>query len=126
MLQAKMAKFSGLRGEARLALTTFDAEGTPIMTTQRFAKDGDRLFILVTADTAQRIHENAQVEVAPCTEHGETLGESIEAMAVVLPPDKAAPAKHALADKYGLAPRLRALRMALRFTPGSYVEITPM
>jgi PPOX class probable F420-dependent enzyme len=126
MLQAKLARFTALRGEDWLALTTFDANGQPIVMPLRFAKDGDRLFVLAPADAAQRIHENAQVEVALCTERGETLGESIEAMAVVLPPDKAATARHALAGKFGLLPRLSAFRMTLRLAPGSYLEITPM
>lgn len=126
MLQAKLAKFTALHGENWLALTTFDAEGTPIVTVQRFAKVGERLFVLVSAEVAQRIHENAQVEVAPSRDSGEALGTPIEAMAVVVSSEKAETAKHALSDKYGFAPRLRALRMALRFAPGSYVEITPM
>jgi PPOX class probable F420-dependent enzyme len=126
MLQAKMARFTALRGENWIALTTFDAEGEPIITPLRFAKDGDRLYALAPADTAQRIHENAQVEVARCTERGEPQGDTVEAMAVVLSSEKAAGAKNALYEKYGLLPRLNAFVMALRLAPGSYVEITPM
>jgi PPOX class probable F420-dependent enzyme len=126
MLQAKMAKFTALRGENWLALTSFDNEGKPILTTLRFAKDGDRLYALAPLDAARRIHENAQVEVSRCTERGVPQGDALEAMAVVLPPDKVANAKRALSEKYGLLARLNAFTMTLGLTAGSYVEITPM
>ena len=121
-----MAQFTSLSGERLLALTTFDHDSTAVTTPLRFAKAGERLFILAPADVAERIHDNAQVEVAPCDEHGDATGEPIEAMAMVLPPEKAADARHVLGAKYGLIVRLSALTMALRLAPGAYLEITPM
>jgi PPOX class probable F420-dependent enzyme len=126
MLQVKMAQFSTLSGEQWLALTTFEHDGKAITTALRFAMFGDQLFVLAPADVVARIHDNAQVEVAPCTEDGEALGEPIEAMAVVLLPDKAANARKTLGEKYGLSVRLSALTMALRRAAGAYLEITPM
>ena len=126
MLREQMTEFSALEGHAYAALTTFHKDGQPVSIPVWFAQDGDRLYVALPseADAVQHIHSNAQVEIAPCNEHGETLGASIEAMAVVLPGSKSAEARHCLNQKYGWQRRLRDLLSLGAKTV--YLEITAM
>jgi PPOX class probable F420-dependent enzyme len=118
--------FSILQGCRYISLTTFHKDGQPAAIPLRFAQDGDKVYVLSPADVAQRIHDNAQVEVAPCTEDGGLLGGSTEAMAVVISGDHVNDARRALTRKYGFEQRLNDLLLMLRQTTPIYLEITPM
>lgn len=111
--------FSPLDRCRYLALTTFRRDGQPIVTSVAFVRDSNRLYVAVPPDAELigRIHENAQVEVAPCDAED---GSAIEAMAVVLPHDRTADARRAFA---ALGGRRRLLAL---FTRRVYLEITRM
>jgi PPOX class probable F420-dependent enzyme len=128
MVQTRTSPFQALLGHSYLSLTTFRADGTPVPTTVWFALDGDKLYVMTQAHTGKvkRIHHNAQVEVAPCTETGASLSEPIEAMAMILPDGKTGSAKRALRAKYGLQKRIVPLLWRLRGGSVVYLEITPM
>ena len=115
--------FSALSQCHSLDLTTFRHDGQPIVRTVSFAHDGERLYVACrsNAEFVRQIHENAQVEVAPC---GESHG-SIEAMAVVLPGDKSGSARRAL-GAFGLRHVLGDFLLSLVGDCRVYLEITPM
>jgi len=120
--------FSLLAGHSTIALTTFRENGQPVTTPVWFAQDGDKLYVmsLATAAEVQRIHQNAQVEVAPCAENGVALTPSIEAMALPLSGHQAEIARRALNHKYGLRGRLYDLIFSVKRQERVYLEITPM
>ncbi len=126
MLFGQMTDFSTLQGHRYAALTTFRRDGQPVTTTVTFAEDGDRLYVMLPASAgeAQRIRDNAQVEVAPCAADGTLLGAAVEAMALVLADSQAA--RRALRHTFGVAERLHELSQTLRREPCVYLEITPM
>jgi PPOX class probable F420-dependent enzyme len=126
MLLEQMTHFDSLIGHRYATLTTFQKDGEPVSTVVSFAQAGDRLYVMLPANgnEAQRIHHNAQVEVAPCAADGTPLGGSVEAMALVLADPQ--PARRALRQGLGLAARLRELALALKRDPVVYLEITPM
>jgi PPOX class probable F420-dependent enzyme len=119
--------FAIFGGHPCLSLTTFDREGQPITCRVRFAQDGDKLYVTCTAnaDFVERIHDNAQVEVAPCNERGEMIGRAIEAMAVVLPQARASAARR-LFGGHSLGERLHEWMLILSGSHTVCLEITPM
>lgn len=119
--------FAGFGGFQFLSLTTFQRDGQPTTTTVRFAQDGDKLYVVcpITAEMVARIHDNAQVEVAPCDARGIAVGHSVEAMAVVLSPARAAAARRAFGTP-GLPQRIGEWLRARLGLPMVCLEITPM
>ena len=128
MLQTQTAGFSTFNGCRCLALTTFRKDGQPVMTPVWFAQEDDKLYLLLPADSevVQRIHENAQVEVAPQDESGKPSGAPVEAMAVVLDGSRAERAGHILNQQASLRRRLYHLLLNVRLSGCVNVEITPM
>lgn len=124
MPQAPITEFAAFSRCHTLALTTFRHDGLPVVTHVAFAHDGERLYVASRSDAAlvQRVHENAQVEVAPCDADD---GSAIEAMAVVLPDARTAAAKRAL-GAFGLRPLLGDFLLSLVGVRRVYLEITPM
>ncbi|HVU09760.1 MAG TPA: PPOX class F420-dependent oxidoreductase [Phototrophicaceae bacterium] len=126
MLREQMTGFLTLAGQTYAALTTFRKDGQPVSVTVWFAQDGDRIYVALASGTeaVNHVHSNAQVEIAPCNERGETRGAPIEAMAVVLPEAKNAVARNCLNHKYGWQRRLRdLLPLGVKTV---YLEITAM
>ena len=123
-----MSEFSTLCGHHYLALTTFGAHGEPAVNTVWFVQDGDKLYLTLSAsaEVVARIHANAQVEVAPCTSQGQPLGQSVEAMALVLSGDRAQTSRHTIRSAYNFPQRLRDSLLSFLRVPRAYVEITPM
>ncbi len=128
MLQSHTTGFSTFNGCRCLALTTFRKDSQPVVISVWFAQEGDKLYVLLPAESevVQRIHDNAQVEVAPRPEHGEPPGASVEAMAVVLTGSRAESAAHILNQQASLRRRLYHLLLSVRLSGCVYVEITPM
>ena len=85
MLKQQTDRFVPFHDQYFLCLTTFRHDGEPVATPLRFAQTGDKLYVmtLTTADVVQRVHENAQVEVTPCTAQGDLLAEPLEGMAIL-------------------------------------------
>lgn len=123
-----VSSFARIEDYPFLSLTTFRADGEPVMTPVWFARVGDRLYVVLPAhaDDVRRIQHNAQVEVAPCTPDGDLLNTAVEAMAVILPPERSAEAHHRLNAKYGWQRRLPELLRVLRRDERVVVEITAM
>ncbi len=129
MLKEPIGGFVSFHDHRFICLTTFQHDGEPVATPLRFAQVDDKLYVitLATAGIVKRIHENAQVEVAPCTAQGDLLGAPLEGMAILLPPDQRSAACHALNRKYGWRWRLHQwIDEKLRHVQFSHFEITPM
>ncbi len=129
MLKEPTDGFVPLHDHDFICLTTFQYDGEPIATPLRFAQVDSKLYVmtLTTAAIVQRIHENAQVEVAPCTAQGDLLGKPLEGMAIRLPADRQSAARQALNRKYGWHNRLQQwIDEGLRNLPFCCLEITPM
>ncbi len=94
---------SVLQSQPFINLTTYRKNGEPVVTTVWFAIDGDRLVgtTMRQAGKLKRIRNRAEVSVAPSTATGQVLGESIQGVARVLPPEEEDAAKTALRNKYG-------------------------
>ena len=128
MLKARTTPFEILAGHPFMSLTTFRKHGQPVATPVWFAQADEKLYVMTEAGTGKvkRIRHNAQVEVAPCSMSGDLLGESVEAMARILPPDQNQTAKQAFNLKYGWQKRGWDLINRLRGKEMLYLEITPM
>ena len=128
MLLERMSEFSAFADHRYLALTTFRKDGQPETASFWFVLDGNKLNVMLRANAAeiQRIRHNAQVEVAPCDEHGVLVGTAIEAMALIVPDDENYPAAHAFAQKYGIRKHSTEIFWRLRGSRCLYLEITPM
>lgn len=129
MLKDQNSVFLPFHDHQFICLTTFQHDGEPVATPLPFGQVNDKLYVMTptTAEIVQRIHENAQVEVAPCTAQGDLLGAAIEGMAILVPADQRSTARQALNRKYGWNRRLRQwIDEGLRNRAFSYLEITPM
>ncbi len=128
MLKARTIPFDILAGHTFMSLTTFRKHGQPVPTPVWFAQTDKKLYVITEANAGKvkRIRGNAQVEVAPCDVSGKLLGDSVEAMARILPPDQIQMAKHALNQKYGWQKRGWDLMNRLRGKDMLYLEIMPM
>ena len=124
MSQAIQTGFAPLGRCRTVALTTFRHDGQPVVTRVAFVLDGNRLYVATrgNAEVVQRIHENAQVEIAPCDGQDSS---PIEAMAVIIPDEKSGDARRAL-GAFGLRQIFRDFLLTLINTHRVYLEITPM
>ena len=110
-------------------LTTYRRDGTPVGTPVNIAADGARAFVR-TFDTAwklKRIHNNAEVKVAPSTVRGKPTGQAIRAGARVLSDGESAYASRVIARKYpALHGFLVPLFYRLRRNKTVHIELTPV
>ncbi len=85
-----------------IRLTTYRRDGTPVGTPVSIAVDGGRAFIRTynRAGKAKRLHNNPNVEIAPCTMRGKLTGPAIRAQARLLSGDEAKIAAKAIARKH--------------------------
>lgn len=70
-----------------IVLTTFTKDGRPKPTPVRGTPDNGKLFIFTGRDSwkVKRIRNDPHVAVAACDRRGFTIGEPVDAVAVVLP-----------------------------------------
>lgn len=120
--------FDSLRGYRHINLVTFRRNGQGVTTTVWFAvssKEEGRLYIfsVSTAGKLRRIRNREQVEIAPSTITGKTLGPFIKARARVLSHEESATALQELNRKYGFMAQAFNLLGNLRGTGRVYVEI---
>ncbi len=68
-----------------LNIETFRKNGSGVKTPVWFAQEGDRLYIWTVGDSGKikRIHNNRQVNIAPCKRFGKVTGEWMAAQASV-------------------------------------------
>jgi uncharacterized protein len=95
--------FENLQGQQFVNLTTYRKSGQPVVTTVWFALEGDHIVGTTQRQSGKikRIGNNPQVSVAPSTANGQILGEALQGVARVLPPEEETVAKTALRNKYG-------------------------
>jgi hypothetical protein len=95
--------FTPLQGHQFINLTTYRKNGQPVVTTVWFAHDGDCIVgtTMRQSGKIKRMRSNPIVSIAPSTATGQVLGESMQGIARVLPPEEEAAAKTALRNKYG-------------------------
>ncbi len=94
--------FEALQGQQFINLTTYRKNGQPVVTTVWFAHDGDRIVGTTRREAGKlkRIRQHPAVSVAPSTGNGIPLGDALQGIARVLPPEEEEAAKTALRNKY--------------------------
>ena len=119
--------FSSLAKQQFINLTTYRKSGQPVATPVWFALDGERLVGTSQPQTGKikRIRNNPKVAVAPSTMNGKPLGEPIDGVARVLPPEEFGAAKAALKRKYGFQYRLMMWFTQARHIAETFWEVRP-
>ncbi len=99
-------------------LTTYRRDGTPVGTPVNIAVEGDHAFVRTweTSWKMKRLHNNPEVEIAPCTVRGKPTGPAIHARARVLEgaeskyAGKVLARKHPILHGFLLVPLIHRLR----------------
>ena len=119
--------FAVLKKNQFINLTTFRKTGAAVPTPVWFAEVGGKLYGTTSpqAGKLKRIRNNPKVTVAPCTVGGKPLGEAIEAVARILPPEEFPLANNALKRKYGLQYLFLTFSMKLRGGKQIFWEVAP-
>ena len=116
-----------LAGRRYALVITYRDSGEAVPTPVWFGLDGDGLYFrsVSTARKLERIRDNPDVLVGPCTANGRPTGPPLRAVARILtaPADEAR-AENAIRNSYGLGRRLYVRLVAPR-VPGLYVEVLP-
>lgn len=120
-------RFAGLHGHRFISLTTFRASGAPVATPVWFALEGDSIFVVTEAASGKvkRIRRRPEVQVAPSTARGITIGPAEPGRARVVGSAGEAAALAALRRKYGWQLGLAALVWRIRRRTPVFLEITP-
>jgi uncharacterized protein len=129
MMTASTSALEPFVDQKTVLLTTYKRDGTGVGTPVHIAVDGDRAFVR-TWDTTwklERVRNNPEVEVGPCTAGGRPTGPAIRARARVLDRGESGYAAEMLARKYPilhgfLIPRLHRLRG----NQTMHIELTPL
>ena len=117
-----------LQGSQCLNLTTFRANGAPVVTTVWFALANDHVYVWTAKQSGKvkRIRNNPTVEIAPSTHLGKPRGPAITASARLLSVGEQHVAEQLLNTKYGWQKQFFALIWRLKGQEHIYIEITPM
>jgi hypothetical protein len=113
-------------------LTTFRKSGVGVTTPVWFAERNHKLYVVTALDSGKikRLRNNPQVELAPCTSQGKTLGPTQAATARILPQDseEEAGANVTLQSKYGILYGLFAIAWTLQHgrRGNVFLEIAPV
>ena len=97
-----MSSLEALSDTKTMLLTSYKRDGSPIATPVSVAFDGERAFFrsYSKAWKTKRLHNDARVEVAPCTFRGQPTGPPVHARATLLVGEHAAVAANALARRH--------------------------
>ncbi|MFN8379512.1 MAG: PPOX class F420-dependent oxidoreductase [Anaerolineae bacterium] len=127
-MQDGRSAFSALSGHEYMLLTTYRKSGEAVPTPVWFAQAEDRLYVMTDAEAGKvkRIHNRADVEIAPSDGRGKVLGNAVQGRARILSPDEAAAARSALNAKYGWKKRMFDGMIRLRRAKVVHLEITPL
>lgn len=108
-----------------LLLESYRADGTPVATPMRFAVVDETIFLRTApaAGKLRRIAREPLVRVAACTVRGLPVADNIECAARVVPPQRLADARAALARRCG---PWRRLIERLACKSYVYLELTPI
>ncbi len=93
-----------LPGQRYISLATFRRNGQEVRTPVWFAEQAGKLYVMTRNDSGkyQRIRNNPQVRLAPCTTRGKVTGAWIKGQARILDREEHGIARQALARKYFL------------------------
>lgn len=109
-----------------LNLETFRKSGVGVKTPVWFVQDGETIFVRTIANSGKvkRIHNNGQVNIAPCKMEGTLLGDWIPATAREVTNSSIDQKVNRLLDqKYGLMKKMFALTSALQGRKYTVLEI---
>ena len=97
-------------------LTTFTKDGRPKPTPIWAAPDGDRLLVITEKDAwkVKRIRNTSRVTLAPCDMKGNVKGDTVEAVATVLPESETENVYRAIGKRYGIVGKVFNLFSKLR------------
>ena len=89
-------------------LTTFTRDGRPKPTPIWIARDGDRALVITERNAwkVKRIRNTPRVTLAVCDMRGNVKGDTIEAVAAVLPDSETEAVYRAINDRYGIVGRI--------------------
>lgn len=92
-----------LDGHDYMSLTTYRKSGAAVATPVWFARVDDNLYVMTlrASGKVKRISHTPRVRIAPCDRAGVLLGETRDAVALILNGADRAAADTALAQKYG-------------------------
>jgi len=98
------ATFADLSKAKYVLLTTFTKDGRPKPTPIWAAPDGDRLLVITEKDAwkVKRIRNTSRVTLAPCDMKGNVKGDTVEAVATVLPESETENVYRAIGKRYGI------------------------
>ena len=98
------ATFADLSKAKYVLLTTFTKDGRSKPTPIWAAPDGDRLLVITEKDAwkVKRIRNTSRVTLAPCDMKGNVKGDTVEAVATVLPESETENVYRAIGKRYGI------------------------
>ena len=110
------ATFADLSKAKYVLLTTFTKDGRPKPTPIWAAPDGDRLLVITEKDAwkVKRIRNTSRVTLAPCDMKGNVKGDTVEAVATVLPESETENVYRAIGKRYGIVGKVFNLFSKLR------------
>jgi len=109
-----------------LNLETYRKSGVGVKTPVWFVQDGETIFVRTIANSGKvkRIHNNGQVNIAPCKMEGTLLGDWIPATAREVTDSSIDQKVNRLLDrKYGLMKKMFALTSALQGRKYTVLEV---
>ena len=114
-----------LGGSKYLLLESERSSGTQVATPMWFAAIDERVVLRTGAGSpkVRRISKRPVVKVAACTMRGKPVGDYLERMARIVPPEREGEAEAALRRGYGL---LRRLFNLVVHNDHTYLELTPL
>jgi uncharacterized protein len=124
--QEPVVGFEALCGQKYALLTTYRNNGDAVPTPIWFGLDDDGALYFYTDETSgkvKRLHNNAQVRLAPCDLRGKPRGAPAVGSARILPADETDRAERVIAANYGFGRRIYDGAISRLPVTGVYVEV---
>jgi uncharacterized protein len=121
-----MTDFSSLGKNQYINLETFRKSGLGVKTPVWFVQEGNKIFVQtdVRSGKVKRIHNNSQVNIAPCKMDGALLGDWIPSTAIEIKDDETnGKIKHLLDKKYGLMKKMLSLASSIQGRQDTILEL---
>jgi uncharacterized protein len=121
-----MIDFSSLGKNQYINLETFRKSGLGVKTPVWFVREGDKIFVQtgIHSGKVKRIHNNSQVNIAPCKMDGALLGDWIPSTASEIKDDETnRKIKHLLDKKYGLMKKMLSVASSFQGKEDTILEL---